>query len=141
MTIAWAFRFPAAAEDALAMFDPVTQLANRVSFCRQVERLLLERDSDGPAALFFIDVKTGEEQGGPIRLEAIAQVYASPVGAAGRIYITSLDGVTQVLSHGDDPPKTLAVNELDDRFSASAAIVGRQLPLRGERYLYCIEEK
>jgi outer membrane protein assembly factor BamB len=88
-----------------------------------------------------IDVKTGEEQGGPIRLEGIAQVYASPVGAAGRIYLTSLDGVTQVLSHGDDPPKTLAVNELDDRFSASAAIVGRQLLLRGERYLYCIEEK
>ncbi len=41
---------------ALAMFDPVTQLANRVSFCRQVERLLLERDSEGPAALFFIDL-------------------------------------------------------------------------------------
>ncbi len=40
----------------LAMFDPVTGLANRVSFCRQVERLLLDREAEGPAALFFIDL-------------------------------------------------------------------------------------
>jgi len=40
----------------LAMFDPVTGLANRTSFCRQVERLLLEREDDGPAALFFLDL-------------------------------------------------------------------------------------
>jgi diguanylate cyclase (GGDEF)-like protein len=40
----------------LAMFDPVTGLANRASFCRQVERLLVEREGDGPAALFFIDL-------------------------------------------------------------------------------------
>jgi diguanylate cyclase (GGDEF)-like protein len=40
----------------LAMFDPVTGLANRTSFCRQVERLLVEREVEGPAALFFIDL-------------------------------------------------------------------------------------
>jgi diguanylate cyclase (GGDEF)-like protein len=40
----------------LAMFDPVTGLANRVNFCRQVDRMLLERDSAQPAALFFIDL-------------------------------------------------------------------------------------
>lgn len=40
----------------LAMFDPVTGLANRTSFCRQVERQLIEREGDGPAALFFIDL-------------------------------------------------------------------------------------
>lgn len=40
----------------LAMFDPVTGLANRTSFCRQVERLLLEREVNGPAAMFFIDL-------------------------------------------------------------------------------------
>lgn len=41
---------------ALAMFDPVTGLANRTSFCRQVERLLTEREVLGPAAMFFIDL-------------------------------------------------------------------------------------
>jgi diguanylate cyclase (GGDEF)-like protein len=40
----------------LAMFDPVTALANRMSFCRQVERLLAERPPGGIAALFFIDL-------------------------------------------------------------------------------------
>lgn len=88
-----------------------------------------------------IDVKTGDDLGGPFRLDAIDSLYASPVGAAGRIYLTSRDGVTQVISHGDKEPKSLAVNRLDDTISASAAIAGRELFLRGERWLYCIAEK
>lgn len=40
----------------LALFDQVTGLANRTSFCRQVERLLVERAEEGAAALFFIDL-------------------------------------------------------------------------------------
>src|SRR5712692_7215314 len=85
-----------------------------------------------------LDLKSGEEQGGPFRLAAISNVYASPVGAAGRVYVTSRDGVTQVISHGDPTPKMLAVNRLDDSFSASAALVGRGLFLRGERSRDCI---
>jgi outer membrane protein assembly factor BamB len=88
-----------------------------------------------------LNVKTGDDQGGPFRLQAIDNVYASPVGAAGRIYVTSRDGVTQVMSHGEPKPRMLAVNRLDDRISASPAIAGRALFLRGERYLYCIAEE
>jgi outer membrane protein assembly factor BamB len=88
-----------------------------------------------------VDVKTGEDQGGPFRLEAIDNVYASPVGAAGRIYVTSRDGITQVMSHGERIPKMLAVNRLDEQISASAAIAGRELFLRGEHHLYCITEE
>ncbi|SCW55018.1 diguanylate cyclase (GGDEF) domain-containing protein [Sphingobium faniae] len=40
----------------LALFDQVTGLANRASFCRQVERLLVERPDGDVAALFFIDL-------------------------------------------------------------------------------------
>ena len=40
----------------LALFDQVTGLANRTSFCRQVERLLAERQDNRAAALFFIDL-------------------------------------------------------------------------------------
>lgn len=40
----------------LALFDQVTGLANRTSFCRQVERHLAEREDTGMAALFFIDL-------------------------------------------------------------------------------------
>jgi diguanylate cyclase (GGDEF)-like protein len=40
----------------LALFDQITGLANRTSFCRQVERLLAEREDNGIATLFFIDL-------------------------------------------------------------------------------------
>ena len=88
-----------------------------------------------------LDVKTGENQGGPFRLAAIHSVYASPVGAAGRVYVTSREGVTQVFTHADPEPRMLAVNRLDDTFSASAALVDRELLLRGERFLYCCAEE
>jgi outer membrane protein assembly factor BamB len=87
-----------------------------------------------------LNVKTGEDRGGPFRLGAITSVYSSPIGAAGRVYITSREGVTQVISHGDKVPRELAVNRLDDIFSASPALVGKELILRGERCLYSIAE-
>ena len=87
-----------------------------------------------------VDAKTGDERHPPFRLHGIRNVYASPVGAAGRVYITDLSGTTLVLSL-DNPPKVLARNRLQDGFSASAAAVGRELFLRGERYFYCIARK
>lgn len=41
---------------SLALFDQITGLANRTSFCRQVERHLTGRQTDAMAALFFIDL-------------------------------------------------------------------------------------
>jgi len=87
-----------------------------------------------------VNARTGEDQPGPIRLNGIRSVFASPVGAADRVYITDRDGRTIVISH-DDTPEFLALNRLDDSFSASAAVVGRELYLRGEEYLYCIAEE
>ena len=66
-------------------------------------------------------------------------MFASPVGAEGRVYITDRDGTTLIISD-EDSPQVLATNRLDDIFSASAALVGAQLFLRGEKYLYCISE-
>ena len=50
------------------------------------------------------------------------------------------EGTTLVLKRGDQV-EVLAVNRLDDPIDASPAIVGKQLFLRGEKYLYCIEGK
>ena len=83
--------------------------------------------------------KTGAEDIGPFRLGPISNVYASLLGAADRVYITDLRGTTIVISHGNTS-KPLAQNHLDDSFSASPAVVGKQLYLRGRRYLYCIAE-
>ncbi|MBI1367106.1 MAG: PQQ-binding-like beta-propeller repeat protein [Planctomycetes bacterium] len=87
-----------------------------------------------------VDAATGRGRPGAFRLSGIRNVYASPVGAAGRVYITSRDGVTLVISH-DDQPQVLALNQLEDTFSASAVPVGGDLLLRGEQYLYCINER
>ena len=67
-------------------------------------------------------------------------MYASPVGAAGRVYITDREGTTVVISH-ENVPKPLAVNSLDDSFSASPALVDRELFLRGEHALYCLMDE
>jgi len=92
------------------------------------------------AILSRVNAKTGDNDAGPFRLEGIRDIYASPVGADGRVYITDQNGVTLVLSHSEIP-RVLAVNKLDDSFSASAAIVGKELFLRGKSYLYCIAEE
>ena len=84
---------------------------------------------------------TGTPRGEPLRLDGIRDfIFASPVGAAGRIYVAARDGTTVVLRH-DRENKTLAVNRLEDSFSASPALVDRELYLRGERFLYCIAEQ
>lgn len=86
-----------------------------------------------------VEGKSGEEPIGPFRLGPLGNIYASPVAADGRVYVTDLEGVTQVI-HAGEIPRPLAVNRLDDRFSASAAIAGDAIFLRGAQYLYCLAE-
>ena len=87
-----------------------------------------------------LEPTTGKPRGEPLRLEGINDfIFASPVGAAGRIYITGRDGTTVVLRH-DRENAALALNHLGDSFSASPALAGREFYLRGERFLYCLAE-
>ncbi|HXX95149.1 MAG TPA: PQQ-binding-like beta-propeller repeat protein [Planctomycetota bacterium] len=87
--------------------------------------------------LMCLNARTGEAYFGPARLPEVSDFYASPLGAAGRVYLASREGVTLVLKHGP-ALEVLATNRLQDRFSASPAAAGGQLFLRGERFLYCI---
>lgn len=87
-----------------------------------------------------VNAKTGNNQPGSFRLGPLGNIYASPVGAANRVYITDLDGQTLVMAH-DEVPRALALNKLDDQFSASAAIAGNCIFLRGEKSLYCIAKE
>ena len=90
--------------------------------------------------LTCVNAKSGEALFGPERLPGIRNVYASLVGAAERIYITDISGTTAVIKHGNKL-ELLAQNRLEDSFSASPAIVGDELFLRGERNLYCIAKE
>jgi outer membrane protein assembly factor BamB len=82
---------------------------------------------------------TGDDRPGAVRLSQLENIYASPVAADGRIYITDLSGNTAVLSH-EATPKILTVNRLDEPVSASAAIEGAEIFLRGEKHLFCVGE-
>jgi outer membrane protein assembly factor BamB len=87
--------------------------------------------------LSAFDAKTGQPHYQAQRIDAIPNVFSSPVGAAGRVYIAGREGATAVLRHG---PKleVLAVNELADGFDASPALVDGEIYLRGYKFLYCI---
>ena len=87
--------------------------------------------------LSCLDARSGKVLFTEQRLEGITNVYASPVAAAGRIYIVDRDGDTVVLAHGDEL-KVLAHNRLEDGFEASPAIVGDEIYLRGRKHLYAI---
>jgi outer membrane protein assembly factor BamB len=92
------------------------------------------------AVLSCLDAKTGQVVFDAERIEGLQGVYASPLGAAGRVYLAGRNGVTVVLKQSDKV-EVLATNKLDDKFDASPAAVGKDLFLRGREYLYCIAEK
>jgi len=90
--------------------------------------------------LTCLDTKTGSPLIDAQKLEDLAGVYASPIGADGRVYLAGRNGVTVVLKLSDTL-EVLATNRLDEKFDASPAAVGKELFLRGRDYLYCITEK
>ncbi|MGH9752471.1 MAG: PQQ-binding-like beta-propeller repeat protein [Blastocatellia bacterium] len=89
--------------------------------------------------LSVFNAKTGEKLYGPQRLEGVPEVYASPVGVAGRIYIAGREGGVAVIASGQEF-KLLALNQLDDGFDASPVVVGNELYLRGRKRLYRISK-
>ena len=87
--------------------------------------------------LSVFDAKAGRPHYSTQRLEGVSDVYASPVAARDRVYITSRDGVTLVIRHGTTF-EVLARNTLDDGFDVSAALVDGHIYMRGYRFLYDI---
>ena len=67
------------------------------------------------------------------------QYSASPIFADGRIYCFSHENQTTVFAPRREFQQ-LAVNELDDGFMASPAVIGNALILRSKTHLYRIEE-
>jgi outer membrane protein assembly factor BamB len=92
------------------------------------------------AVLSCLDAKTGKVLVDAERIEGLQGVYASPLGAGGKVYIAGRNGATVVLKQSDKV-EVLATNRLDDKFDASPAAAGKDLFLRGREYLYCITEK
>src|SRR5262245_45848268 len=92
------------------------------------------------AILSVVEAKTGKVLVNQKRLPDQDTLYASPVGAAGRVYFPSREGMTVVIKHGPDYD-VLARNPLDETIDASPAIVGKEIFIRGEKHLYCIADE
>jgi outer membrane protein assembly factor BamB len=100
-------------------------------------QLYVLKSNNGVLSAF--DAKTGKRLYGDQRLEGVPNVYASPLGAAGRIYVAGRDGGVAVVQQGPEF-KQLAANRLDDGFDASPVAVDDELYLRGQKFLYRISK-
>ena len=83
---------------------------------------------------------SGKDSPGVIRLGGLENIYASPVAANGYVFVTDLNGTTAVITHSD-VPRIVSLNRIDEPVSASLALVDHQILIRGEKHLFCIDEK
>ena len=87
--------------------------------------------------LSAFDAKSGKPHYQVQRIEGVPNVFASLVGADGKIFVLGQDGSAAVIKHGPTY-EVLATNKLDDRFDASPALVAGEIYLRGYKNLYCV---
>jgi outer membrane protein assembly factor BamB len=102
------------------------------------DRLFFTKGRTG--ILTCLGARTGQVIMEGKRLPGLDDIYPSPVAAAGRIYFTGRNGATTVIDATADDIVVLAQNKLDDTIVGSPAIVGREMFIRGEKFLYCIAE-
>ena len=91
------------------------------------------------ALISCYQAETGKANFVKQRLEGMGEIFASPVGAADRVYFVGRNGKTQVIKLSEKL-QVLATNTLDDKFDCSPAVVGDELFLKGKEYIYCIAE-
>ena len=87
-----------------------------------------------------LDARTGEPIIDQERMPGLRDMYASPVGAAGRIYFTGRDGTTVVI-RARRRARSAGDEQLGEPVDASPAIVGNDIFIRSDKHLYCIGEQ
>jgi outer membrane protein assembly factor BamB len=89
--------------------------------------------------VYCLDAKTGAAVYGPQRLRP-ATYSASPVLADGKIYITDEDGVTSIFRAGAKF-ELIGENSLGEFTLSSPAVVGGQIFIRTDNFLYAIGQR
>jgi len=82
------------------------------------------------------DALTGKAFYTQERLNALGSYYASPVAAAGRVYVFSLDGKATVIKADGEKPEILHQADFGERIAATPALVEDNLYLRTATKLY-----
>jgi outer membrane protein assembly factor BamB len=98
--------------------------------------------SVNPSRLSCFDAVSGKPHFDKQPLEQFKDknAYASPVGAADKVYMVGRNGVTYVLKNADTF-EVLSANPLDDVIDATPAMVDNEIILKGKQYIYCVAEK
>jgi outer membrane protein assembly factor BamB len=87
-------------------------------------------------SLSCVDAPTKEPHYSARRVEGLRELYASPVAAGGKVYLTSRDGTIVVIEDADEL-KMAATNRLDEGVDATPAIAGSEIFVRSQMHLYC----
>ena len=90
--------------------------------------------------LTCIDAASGSTIYATKRLPGMGRTYASPIAAAGHIYLTDRSGAITVITAGDDP-QVVATNDMGEGVDATPAADGNDLFIRGEKHIFCVERK
>ncbi len=96
-------------------------------------RLYLVKDG---GVVTSVDAQSGEAFYAQMPIGANGSYYASPVAAAGRIYLASLPGKLTVVKAGGDKPEVLHQTDFGERILATPALVEDKLYLRTEKHLW-----
>jgi len=96
-------------------------------------RLFYYKEKTG--LLTCVDAATGRAHYETVRIPGVSRTYASPVAAAGRVYLTDRSGRITVI---DDAPELtiVAENDVGEGVDATPAPAGDSLFVRGERHLF-----
>ncbi|MBX5497270.1 MAG: PQQ-like beta-propeller repeat protein [Bryobacteraceae bacterium] len=90
--------------------------------------------------LSCLDAATGKPYYDRVRLPKPYNFKASPVGANGRLYLSSEEGDVIVVKMGEKF-EILATNTMADQmFIATPAIAGGEIYLRSTTHLFCIRQ-
>ena len=101
---------------------------------------LLYFTQSNQSLLSCVNAKSGKTYIDRTRLKGLKNVYASPVGADDRIYLSDRSGVTLVFKRSREL-KVIAKNALGEQIVSSPALAGNQLFLRGRTHLYSITQE
>ncbi|HVR28498.1 MAG TPA: hypothetical protein VMS86_03095, partial [Thermoanaerobaculia bacterium] len=103
------------------------------------ELYMLKDVVSGNTFVSSFEAATGKPHYQDARLPQSWTIKASPVGAAGRIYLSSEEGDVIVLARGHEL-EVLAVNSMGEQILATPAIAGSDLFLRTRSHLWRIAE-